>query len=90
MSEKKKREVYLKGRVVADKCDKTVTVEVERQFQHSLYKKIIKRKKKYLVHDEKNKCKSGDLVIMKLVRPISRRKRWMVSSVVESVDKRGA
>lgn len=89
MSEKKKREVYMKGRVVANQCHKTVTVEVERQFQHSLYKKIIKKRKKYLVHDEGNKCQNGDWVMMKLVRPISKRKRWMVSSIIEPADKRG-
>ena len=89
MSDTKKREVFLKGKVVSTKCDKTVTVEVERQFGHPLYKKIIKRKKKYLVHDEKNTCQIGDMINMKLVRPISRRKRWMVSNIIESASKRG-
>src|SRR5690606_14330769 len=68
----------LTGRVVSDKMDKTVTVLVERRVMHPLYKKFIKRSKKYAAHDEGNLCKEGDLVQIEECRPISRRKAWLV------------
>lgn len=88
MEAKKKTETILTGEVTADKADKTIAVDVERIFQHPAYKKIIKRKKKYLVHDEKNKCKVGDIVRIKLVKPISKRKRWLVVDVVSTALKK--
>jgi small subunit ribosomal protein S17 len=68
----------LQGRVVSDKCDKTITVVVERRFMHPAYKKFITRSKKYAAHDEKNACKVGDLVRIRECRPISKRKHWEV------------
>jgi len=68
----------LTGRVVSDKMDKTVTVLVERRVMHPLYKKFIKRSKKYAAHDEGNLCKEGDLVQIEECRPISKRKTWLV------------
>jgi small subunit ribosomal protein S17 len=68
----------LTGRVVSDKMDKTVTVLVERRVMHPLYKKFIKRSKKYAAHDEANLCKEGDLVEIEECRPISRNKSWLV------------
>ncbi|MCI0471409.1 MAG: 30S ribosomal protein S17 [Candidatus Aminicenantes bacterium] len=88
MEAKKKTETILTGEVTADKADKTIAVDVERIFQHPAYKKIIKRKKKYLVHDEHNKCKVGDIVRIKLVKPISKRKRWLVMDVVSTALKK--
>jgi small subunit ribosomal protein S17 len=70
----------LHGRVISDAADKTVVVRVERQFQHPLYKKFIRRSKKYAAHDEENRCKTGDLVQIQECRPISKRKRWVVLS----------
>lgn len=70
----------LQGVVVSDKMDKTVTVQVERRFKHPLYKKFIKRTKKYAAHDEANACKVGDQVQIQECRPISRRKSWEVLS----------
>jgi small subunit ribosomal protein S17 len=70
----------LQGVVVSDKMDKTVTVQVERRFKHPLYKKFIKRTKKYAAHDETNACKVGDTVQIRETRPISRRKTWEVIS----------
>lgn len=70
----------LQGVVVSDKMDKTVTVQVERRFKHPLYKKFIKRTKKYAAHDEGNACKVGDTVQIRETRPISRRKTWEVIS----------
>jgi len=69
----------LTGRVVSDKMDKTVTVIVERRVMHPLYKKFIRRSKKYAAHDEANLCKEGDLVQIEECRPISKRKSWVVT-----------
>lgn len=68
----------LTGRVVSDKMDKTVTVLVERRVMHPLYKKYIRRSKKYAAHDEANLCKEGDVVTIEECPPISKRKAWMV------------
>ena len=70
------------GVVVGNKMKKTVTVLVERQVRHPLYKKIVKRRKKFLVHDEYEKCKVGDLVKIVETRPLSKRKRWRVKEIV--------
>jgi small subunit ribosomal protein S17 len=68
----------MQGVVVSDKMDKTVVVIVERRFKHPLYKKYIKRSKKYVAHDEANGSKTGDTVHIQECRPISKRKRWEV------------
>ena len=68
----------LEGRVVSDKADKTITVLVERRVMHPIYKKYIKRSKKYLAHDETNACGAGDLVVIEETRPLSKRKSWQV------------
>jgi len=70
------------GVVVGKKMKKTVTVLVERQLRHPLYKKIIRRRKTFLAHDEYEKCKLGDVVRIIETRPISRRKRWRVTEIV--------
>jgi small subunit ribosomal protein S17 len=69
----------LTGRVVSDKMDKTITVLVERRVMHPLYKKFIRRSKKYAAHDEMNVCVEGDLVRIEECSPISRRKTWVVT-----------
>ena len=68
----------LQGVVVSDKMDKTVTVKVERRFMHPLYKKFIRRSKKYAAHDESNAIKTGDLVKIRECKPISKRKTWEI------------
>ena len=68
----------LTGRVTSDKMDKTVTVLVDRRVMHPLYKKFIRRSKKYAAHDEANLCKVGDQVRIEECRPISKRKAWLV------------
>ena len=68
----------LTGRVTSDKMDKTVTVLVDRRVMHPLYKKFIRRSKKYAAHDEANLCKIGDKVRIEECRPISKRKTWQV------------
>ena len=72
----------LMGKVVSDKMDKTVSVLVERRVKHPLYGKIVRRSKKYLVHDETNQAKMGDIVEIQEGRPISKNKSWVLSKVV--------
>ena len=68
----------LKGIVVSDKPNKTITVSVERKYQHPVLKKVIKSKKKYNVHDEENKYKNGDKVSIIECRPYSKTKKFEV------------
>ena len=68
----------LKGTVVSDKTDKTVVVSVERRYTHPLYKKVVRRSKKYQAHDEANSFKVGDKVSIIEGRPVSKNKRWYV------------
>jgi len=70
------------GIVIGTKMKKTVTVLVERQVRHPLYKKIVKKRKKFLVHDEYEKCKLGDAVKIVETRPLSARKRWRLDEIV--------
>ena len=68
----------MQGVVTSDKGDKTIVVKVERRFRHPLYKKIVRRSKSFMAHDEANKCKVGDTVTIRECRPISKRKTWEV------------
>jgi small subunit ribosomal protein S17 len=71
------------GVVVSDKMNKSVVVAVERQIRDALYGKTQKRTSKFLAHNEANDAKVGDRVAIVETRPISRRKRWVVTRVVE-------
>jgi small subunit ribosomal protein S17 len=71
------------GRVVSNKADKTVTIKIERQVQHPLYGKYIKRTSKVHAHDEENSCNQGDLVKIVQCRPISKTKAWRVVEILE-------
>ena len=73
----------LQGRVVSDKADKTVTVRVERRFKHPLYGKVVAVSKKYLAHDEGNAYGEGDLVEITSSRPLSKRKSFTVTRLIE-------
>ena len=68
----------LDGIVVSDKGDKSITVLVERKYQHPVLKKVIKSKKKYAAHDEKNQCKVGDKVKIIESKPYSKTKKFQV------------
>ena len=68
----------LQGVVVSDKNDKTVVVEVERRYTHPLFKKTVRRSKKFHAHDENATFKVGDIVRIQESRPISKNKRWVV------------
>ncbi len=76
-----KSEVH--GVVVSDKMDKSVVVAVERQIRHRLYGKTQRRTSKFVAHDAANDVKVGDRVAIVESRPMSRRKRWVVTRVVE-------
>ena len=68
----------LQGIVISDAMDKTVLVRVDRRFKHPVYKKYIKRSKKFAAHDEANACKVGDAVRIRECRPKSKSKHWEV------------
>jgi small subunit ribosomal protein S17 len=73
----------LKGKVVKNNRNKTITVLVERKYQHPVLKKVIKTKKKYHVHDEKNLLKVGDKVSIIETNPISKQKKFKVLEVIQ-------
>ena len=70
------------GSVESAKMDKTITVVVERQFKHPLYKKYIRRSTRLHAHDADNQCKTGDLVVIEECRPVSKLKSWRLVKVV--------
>jgi len=76
----------LEGVVISNKGDKSVVVEVERKFLHPQYRKTVRSHKKYLAHDEENNCNPGDRVIIAASRPLSKRKRWVLDSIVRRVQ----
>ena len=71
------------GVVVSDKMDKTIVVAVKDSVQHPLYKKILKRTKKFKAHDENNECGIGDTVRVMETRPLSHDKRWRLVEIIE-------
>ena len=70
------------GVVISNKMDKTVVVEVERFVMHPLYHKYLRRRSRFMAHDARNACKIGDRVNILESRPLSKRKRWVVRSIV--------
>jgi small subunit ribosomal protein S17 len=74
------------GLVVSDRPDKTVTVSVETLVRHPLYKKRLKRSKRFMVHDEGNEARLGDTVRIIETRPISARKRWRLANIVSRAE----
>lgn len=74
------------GTVVSDRMDKSVVVLVERLVKHPVYKKYVRRRAKFMAHDEKNECRIGDRVLISETRPLSRRKRFKVSQVLEKAE----
>jgi small subunit ribosomal protein S17 len=81
--EKKKARKVLQGRVVSDKMQKTIVVEIQQRKLHRLYKKYLTRTKRIKAHDEKNDCKIGDVVRVVDSRPMSKEKRWRLLEIVE-------
>ena len=74
------------GLIVSDKADKTVTVAVEALVRHPMYKKRVRRSKKFIVHDEGNEARVGDTVRIIETRPLSARKRWRLANVISRAE----
>jgi small subunit ribosomal protein S17 len=83
MSDKTKK--TRQGAVISNKMDKSVVVLVERKIPHKLYGKYVRQRVKYMAHDANNQCQIGDLVLIEECRPLSKRKRWLVRSIIERV-----
>lgn len=82
MTQGETRRKIRQGIVVSDKMEKTVVVLVERLTQHPVYKRVIKRGKKFKAHDEHNECAIGDVVEIIETRPLSKDKRWRVTQIL--------
>lgn len=76
----------LVGHVVSDKGEKTIVVEVVRRVQHPMYKKYIKRSKKFHAHDDSNAGRVGDLVRIVASRPYSKLKTWVLQDIIEKAN----
>ena len=74
------------GLIVSDRADKTVTVAVEALVRHPMYKKRVRRSKKFIVHDERNEARVGDTVRIIETRPLSARKRWRLANVISRAE----
>jgi len=81
-----RRRLLKEGVVISDKMDKTVVVEVERLVMDRMYGKYLKRRSRFMAHDEKNECKAGDRVRIEESRPLSRHKRWVVKDVLKKAS----
>ena len=84
--EKRRHRKIRTGTVVSNRMDKTVSVAIVRSYQHPLYKKVVRSTKKILAHDEQNNCKVGDVIQVIESRPLSKRKRWRVQSVITAAQ----
>ena len=71
------------GRVTSNKMDKTIIVTCERRIQHPVYKKFIRKRSKFMAHDEKNECQEGDMVKIGSTRPLSKNKNWRLIEIIE-------
>ncbi len=74
------------GLVVSNKMDKTIAVQIDRSFPHPLYKKMMRRSKKFYADDPKNECNIGDVVRIRETRPLSKLKRWQLVEIVKRAD----
>ncbi|HUL12839.1 MAG TPA: 30S ribosomal protein S17 [Methylococcaceae bacterium] len=83
MSETNQNVRTITGKVVSNKMNKSISVEVERLVPHAVYGKYIKRTTKLMAHDENNECSEGDLVEITSCRPLSKNKAWMLHKIIE-------
>jgi small subunit ribosomal protein S17 len=74
------------GLIVSDGADKTVTVSVEALVRHPMYKKRVRRSRKFMVHDEHNEARVGDTVRIVETRPLSARKRWRLANIISRAE----
>ena len=72
------------GIVISNKMQKTIVVKIENRYQHLIYSKILIKTKKYVVHDEEEKCNIGDKVLVQECRPLSKRKRWKLVKILST------
>lgn len=84
MHTQKRRKIQ--GTVVSNKMDRTVTVQVDTQVTHPILRKTIRRRNKFMAHDQNNQCSIGDKVLISETRPMSKRKRWAVVEIVEKAS----
>ncbi|HSV97897.1 MAG TPA: 30S ribosomal protein S17 [Spirochaetota bacterium] len=85
METAKKNKKQIVGKVVSNKMDKTIVVEIKRLMMHSLYKKSVRMTKRIKGHDAKNECSIGDLVRIEETRPLSKDKRYRLVEIIEKV-----
>ena len=83
MSEQGQTNRTLQGKVISDKMDKSITVQIERRVKHPIYGKFIRRSTKVHAHDENNECRTGDVVVVEQCRPLSKTKKWRFVKLVE-------
>jgi small subunit ribosomal protein S17 len=83
MSEINKLKKTKTGSVVSDRMEKSIVVQVERKIKHALYGKFVKKTVKYIADDPENLCKIGDLVLIEECRPLSKRKRWRLRTILD-------
>jgi len=83
MSENQKHRKTRIGVVTSSAMDKSITISVVRKLRHPIYGKFVKKSKKFMAHDEKNECNAGDTVKIVESRPLSKRKRWRLTQILE-------
>ena len=86
MSNIEKELRLITGKVISDKMNKSISVEIVRTIQHPLYGKYLKRTSKLMAHDEANECNEGDLVEIRPSRPISKKKSWILHRIVKKCN----
>jgi len=72
----------MRGRVVSNKMDKSISVSVPRMVKHPVYEKYVRKSTKVMAHDENNECNEGDIVIIESTRPVSKHKAWRLQKIV--------
>lgn len=82
-SDDRKQRKVRTGMVISNKMDKTVVVEVSRTVLHPVYKKFVRRRKRFMAHDEENRCRIGDEVMIVETKPLSRHKNWRVRKIIK-------
>jgi len=85
MSERSKRKMVI-GKVVSNKMEKSIVVEVIRKIPHPLYGKMVKKTSKFMAHDSENQCTVGDTVQICETRPLSKNKRWRIVKIIEKAQ----
>jgi small subunit ribosomal protein S17 len=86
MSEQEKTPRTLRGTVISNKMDKSISVSIPRMVKHPLYGKYVRKSTRLLAHDENNECNEGDIVIIESSRPISKHKAWRLQKIVIRAD----